>query len=130
MRFGNSGQNYVGLNAAGKLYLSHANATVYTSPVVLGTKMVYWVSHGLFTNATTGVSKFGVWDSSGALLDTFTSAAGNTSATTVATCFFGKGSTSGNFSLLRLTSMRATTDSSELIPPVLPTGNRGWGLAA
>ncbi len=129
LRWGNSGANYIGITTASRLSLVSNSTSVYTTTMALSFKTWYWISHAVVFSSTVGVSKFGIWNTRGQLLETFTTAANqNTSALTGNAINCGKISGTGVIGAVRSASLRATNDNSNLIPPPIPFGVVGWGL--
>jgi hypothetical protein len=129
LRFGNSGTAYIGLTAAGKLYMDLNSSLVWTSALAVPFGVPIWISHSSDSKASAGNSKAGYYNAKGVLIES-TSQAGVTSAIANATCLFGKGSTGITTSIMEIASLRVNTDANALILPPVPVGVRGWGVAA
>jgi hypothetical protein len=129
-RFGNSGANFVAMATTGKLYLAVNNATVKTFASAVPLNTPFWVSHASDSKASAGTARAGWWDIKGNLIDSALTTTGVTSGVTSSISYVGKISGSGALGAMQIASLRANNDSNALIPPVIPKGVRGWGIAA
>lgn len=130
VRWGNSGANYVGLTTAGKLFIMAGSTTRYTTTASIPFNTPLWICHATDSKASNGTARFGWWDIRGNLVETFSGSTYITSAITNATSSIGKVSASNVAGVISIAALRCNTDGAILIPPVIPEGNFGWGMAA
>lgn len=129
MRYGNSGANYIGLSTAGKLYLVVNSSVVHTAANAIPLNTPFWISHASNSAASNGISRMGWWNKLGVSQDSYSKTDGVTNAITAGTASVGRISSSGTPPIVRIACIRANSDASALIPPVIPMGSRGWGSA-